>query len=150
MCVHVHFPQRISAGGKESACNVEDPGLKIPWRGEQQLTLVFLPGEFHGDRSHGGLQSVGSQRVRHDWATNTSSLQFHFLAHSFPMRKTKPLLLKIYWHHPSTASVHTQVTGGLQALPVSPQKALHPASLPCHGARAMNAVRTGLETWQLV
>ena len=41
MCVHVHFPQRISAGGKESACNVEDPGLKIPWRGEQQNSLWY-------------------------------------------------------------------------------------------------------------
>ena len=27
---------------------------------------VLWPGEFHGQRSHAGLQSVGSQRVRHD------------------------------------------------------------------------------------
>ena len=27
----------------------------------------------------GGLQSMGSQRVRHDWATNTSSLHFKLL-----------------------------------------------------------------------
>ena len=41
--------------GKESACNVRDPGLipwvgKIPWRRAWQPTLVFLPGESHGQR----------------------------------------------------------------------------------------------------
>ena len=29
-------------------------------------TPVLLPGEFYGQRSLAGLQSVGSQRVRHD------------------------------------------------------------------------------------
>ena len=29
-------------------------------------TLVFLPGEFHGQRNLGGCKSVGSQRVGHD------------------------------------------------------------------------------------
>ena len=39
---------------------------KIPWRRELQPTLVFLPGEFHGQRSLVGyIQSMGSQRVRH-------------------------------------------------------------------------------------
>ena len=32
---------------------------------------VFLPGEFHGQRSLAGLQSMVSQRVRHDWMSNT-------------------------------------------------------------------------------
>ena len=41
---------------KESACNARDPGFdpwvgKIPWRREWQPTPVFLPGEFHGQRS---------------------------------------------------------------------------------------------------
>ena len=59
--------------GKESACNTGDLGFnpwvgKITWRREWQPTPVFLPGEFHGQRSlteeSGELQSVGSQRVR--------------------------------------------------------------------------------------
>ena len=34
--------------------------------------MVFLPGEFHGQRSLAGkLQSMGSQRFRDNWATNT-------------------------------------------------------------------------------
>jgi len=38
---------------------------KIPWRRELQPTPVFWPGESIGQRSHGGLQSVGSQsRIR--------------------------------------------------------------------------------------
>ena len=39
---------------------------KIPWKREWLSTLVFLPGKSYGQRSPGGLQSVGSQRIRHD------------------------------------------------------------------------------------
>ena len=39
--------------GKESSCNVGDPGL-IPWRRDWQPTPVFLPGESHGQRSLAG------------------------------------------------------------------------------------------------
>ena len=38
---------------------------KIPWRRERLPTPVFWPGEFRG------LQSMGLQRVRHNWATFT-------------------------------------------------------------------------------
>ena len=42
--------------GKESACKYERPGFdpwvgKIPWRREWQTNPVFLPREFHGQRS---------------------------------------------------------------------------------------------------
>ena len=42
--------------GKESACNAGRPGFdpwvrKIPWRKEWLPTPLFLPGEFHGQRS---------------------------------------------------------------------------------------------------
>ena len=39
--------------GKESTCNVGNLDLigKIPWRRAWQPTPVFLPGEFHGQRS---------------------------------------------------------------------------------------------------
>ena len=45
--------------GKESACNVGDLGLvsglgKILWRKKWQPTPVFLPGEFHRQRSLAG------------------------------------------------------------------------------------------------
>ena len=44
----------------------EDP-LKKEW----QPTPVFLPGESPWTEEPGGLQSMGSQRARHNWATHT-------------------------------------------------------------------------------
>ena len=38
---------------------------KIPWRKARQPTPGFLSRESHGQRSLGGLQSMGSQTVRH-------------------------------------------------------------------------------------
>ena len=47
-----------------------DPWVgKVSWRREWLITPVFLPREFHGQRSLAG--SIGSQRVRHHWATTT-------------------------------------------------------------------------------
>ena len=50
--------------GKESACNAGDIGSipwvgKIPWRRKWQPTPVFLPGEFHGQRSLMGYSPRG-------------------------------------------------------------------------------------------
>ena len=55
---------------KESACNAGDTGsvlglFSVPWRREWLPTPVFLPGEFHGQRSLAGY-TCG---VRHDWGT---------------------------------------------------------------------------------
>ena len=66
------FPDGSRA--KESACQSRRCGLdpwvrKMPWRREGQPTPVLLPEESHGQRSLGGLQSMGSQIVRHNLAT---------------------------------------------------------------------------------
>ena len=60
--------------GKESTCNAGDSGLdpwvgKIPWKRAWQPIPVFLPGESPWTEESGGMQSMGSQRVGHDWAT---------------------------------------------------------------------------------
>ena len=53
-----------------------DPWVgKIPWRREQLPTPVFLPGECPWTEEPGGLQSMGSQRVGHDWTIFTSQCQ---------------------------------------------------------------------------
>ena len=70
-------PQGQSGAG--SACQGRrcrrlgfDPWVwKISWRGKWQPTAVFLPGKFHGEEEPGRLRSMGSQRVRYDWANNT-------------------------------------------------------------------------------
>ena len=55
-----------------------DPWVgKIPWRKALQPTLVFLPGESPWTEELGGLQSMGSQRVGHDWATKHSTKAFN-------------------------------------------------------------------------
>ena len=53
-----------------------DPWVgKIPWRREWLPTPVFLPGEFHGQRSLTEYSPWGLQRVRRDWATNINMFQ---------------------------------------------------------------------------
>ena len=55
---------------------------KIPWSRKWQPTPVFLPGEFHGQRSLAGLQSMGSQRnqtqIRHNLVTKQQQIIFFF------------------------------------------------------------------------
>ena len=67
------FPGGTS--GKEPACQCRrcercgfDPWVgKIPWRRTWKPTPVFLPG-IPSTEKPGGLQSMGSQRDRHDWS----------------------------------------------------------------------------------
>ena len=74
-----------SSDVKESSCNTEDPDLilvgNIPWRRKWQPTPIFFPGDSHRQRrlqsSGYRLQSMGSQRVRHDRVTHTHTLLIH-------------------------------------------------------------------------
>jgi len=65
--VLIHLSQKynkrkVGARGQEPACQCRRRKRwrfnpwdgKIPWRRAQQLTLVFLPGEFHGQGSLAG------------------------------------------------------------------------------------------------
>ena len=46
---------------------------KLPWRRAWQPTPIFLPGESPRTEEPGGLQSMGSQRVRPDWTAKHST-----------------------------------------------------------------------------
>ena len=64
------FPGGTSS--QEPTCQCRRCGFdlwvgQIPWRRAWQPTPGFLPGESHGEEP-GGLQSVGSQSVGHDWS----------------------------------------------------------------------------------
>ena len=65
--------------GKESACNTEDlgsiPGWKDPLEKEMATYSSILAWGIPWTEEPGGLQSMGSQRVRHDWATNAYLLR---------------------------------------------------------------------------
>ena len=51
---------------------VRSLGWEIPWRRKWLSALVFLSGEFHGQRSM--VKSTGLERAGHNWAT-THTLQ---------------------------------------------------------------------------
>ena len=53
-----------SAGDVRDLGSIPGSG-RFPAGGHGQPTLVFLPGESHGQWS---LQSIGAQRVGHDWS----------------------------------------------------------------------------------
>ena len=58
--------------------------VMILWRREWQPTPVFLPGESPCTEEPGRLQSIGLQRVRHDWATKcTFCLSFLLNVYAF-------------------------------------------------------------------
>ena len=48
-------------------------GWEDPLEKEMATTLALLPGELPWTGEPGGLQSVGSQRTGHDWATKCST-----------------------------------------------------------------------------
>ena len=53
---------QVAVDGKESACNVGDPRVeKIPWGREWLPIPVFLPGDFHGQRSSVGYSLCGGK-----------------------------------------------------------------------------------------
>ena len=57
-----------------------DPWIgKIPWRRKWQPTLVFLPGEFHGQRSLVGYSPWGRKRTR------LRDFHFHFGTTQYPL-----------------------------------------------------------------
>ena len=61
-----------------------DPWVgNIPWRREWKSTPMFLPGEFHGQRSLAGYSPWCCKRVRHDWVDNiftTLCIHLHLTA----------------------------------------------------------------------
>ena len=63
--------------GKESACNIGDTGEagSIPWRKKGQPTLVFLPGESHGQRSLLGYSPWGCKESDTTEVTEHVSMQ---------------------------------------------------------------------------
>ena len=68
---HIGFPG--GAIGKEPPCQCrrrKRPRVgKILWRKAWQPTPAFYPWRIPWTEEPGGLQSMGSQRVGHDWAT---------------------------------------------------------------------------------
>ena len=77
----------LFCSGKESSCQSRrhrrcgfDPWVgKMPWRRKWQPTPVFLPGKTPSAADPGMLLSMGSQRVRYDWATEHAHMSRGFI-----------------------------------------------------------------------
>ena len=107
--------------GKESACNARDPG-SIPG-------LERSAGEGHGSPpqcsclenpwTEGScqLQSIQSQRVRHEWAANTSTFREHFIYVVVVILKNASLEKEMATHSNTLAweIPWTDEPGGLQS-----------------------------------
>ena len=74
---HLYFPG--GSDGKESVYNAGDPG-SIPGSGRSPREGNGNPVQYSCLES-GGLQSMGSQRVRHDCATMFSSVLLKLISH---------------------------------------------------------------------
>ena len=65
-----------------------DPWVrKIPWGRKQQTHFSILAWEIPWTEKPGGLQSMGWQRVRHDWATELNWIYIYTTNH-FPVPET--------------------------------------------------------------
>ena len=84
---NVYFSHRGFPGGSsgnEPACKYRRPKTcrfnpwveKIPWKRAWQPAPVFLPGEFHAQKSLAGW-SIGSQRIKYDWSDLTAAAGIH-------------------------------------------------------------------------
>ena len=115
--IHLGFPG--GSEGKAFACNAGEPasipGLGLsPGEGNGNHS-VLLPGKSHGRRSLGRLQSMGSQRVRHDWATSLSFFWYVWNVVQDPLEVGMATFSSIFaWRIPmdrgaSWAMVHTIV-----------------------------------------
>ena len=81
---HIGLPRWLS--GKESACQCRrywrcgfDPWVgKSPWRRKWQPIPVFLPGKIPWTEEPGRLQSMGLQRVGHDWVNECTWMRAQY------------------------------------------------------------------------
>ena len=105
VCVYLYthiygFPSGTS--GRESTCQYRrhkrhsfNPWVrKIPWSRKWHPAPVFLPGKFQNSRAEepGGLQSIGPQRVKHDWATEHTHTR-----HIFFLKLKKNIFIWLHW-----------------------------------------------------
>ena len=82
------YSGEVGSNCKESACNAGDVGLIPGWENPLEKAMAthssILAWRIPWTEKWGGLQSMGSQRVRQDWGTNAQDWGTN--AHSTQMR----------------------------------------------------------------
>ena len=87
--IYIYKTSRVAQMVKSICLQCGRPGFnpwvrKIPWRGKWQPIPVLLPGKSHGWMEEPGrLQSMGSQRVRHGWASSLLLSYIYYFSDSF-------------------------------------------------------------------
>ena len=92
--------------GLGSATNWSGRSFDLLLEKAWQITSVFLPGEFHGERSLAGYKSMELQKVEHDWVTITHSLDLLWRSIS----KTVKLFICNTWSEKSLPSSVNSIT----------------------------------------
>ena len=118
------------SGGKASACNSGNLGSypwvgKIPWRREWLPTPVFLPGEFHGQRSLAGYSPWGCKEL--DTSEQLSLLPSSLSLLVVPTMSEPPLSLPgqhLPFHPPIPKSPWTGLKSFLKLAPPCMQPSL--------------------------
>ena len=78
---------RGGSDGKESACNAGALGREDPLEKGVATHSSVLTWKILWTEEPGGPQSMGSQRVGHNWATNTQKIWEHFSKENIQMAK---------------------------------------------------------------
>ena len=95
--MHTHY----AGSGKESTCNAGDPvqslGREDPLRRKWQLTPVFFPGEFHGQRSLAGHSPQGLKESDTTEQLTLSLYAWHCLMCSTYLLRLLSLLRDLLW-----------------------------------------------------
>ena len=107
--VYLGFPG--GSDDKESACKFRRHGFvpwvgKIPWDRKWQPTPVFLPGEFHEQRSLVGYSS-GGHKFGRDWVTSIFTFIVYFI--SCQLCAAYSLYYKVY-NKLMSVHIHTSPT----------------------------------------
>ena len=76
--------------GAHSICSTHGSVYRAPGGEHGNPLPVFLPGESPGTEAPGELQSMGSQRVGHDWATKLSTAQSMYVRPNLPAPPSLP------------------------------------------------------------
>ena len=110
--------------GKESACSardVFDPWIrKIPWRRKWHSTLIFLPGESHGQRNLAGYSPWGCKEL-----DTTEQLNTH--THFFDIFSQVALIAQTVKNLPAVQETQVQSLG--QGDPLEKGMATHSSIL---------------------
>ena len=83
---------------------------KIPWWRAWQPIPIFLPGELSGTEEPGRLQSMGYQRVGHDWVAKC----VHTHTHTHTHRKNQ---ITLFFNHLSSLEVSQNRKASVSSMP---------------------------------